>query len=83
MFSDYVEMARQRASADTIALMATRIVELEEENNILLSLVEADRICSDDEADARECPLYDESEQYRCSKERAMRRLGLIDGDDD
>lgn len=47
------------------------------ENAALRSLVAAMLVCMDDDADARECPLYDENEPHRCAMKRVLWELGL------
>lgn len=60
--------------------LCDRIVTLEEEIDGLRRLVAGLEHCAIEDADAKGCPLYDESEPYRCAKDRAKREL-RIDGD--
>lgn len=57
--------------------LSTTIAKYEAENMKLRMLVEATEVCNDDDADAHDCPLYDECEPYRCAKERLMQELGI------
>ena len=52
-------------------------VTYESDVDKLRALLKGQQVCADDEADARDCPLYDESEPYRCKKERLMQELGI------
>ena len=54
---------------------------LKYENEALRSLITAMRVCMDDDADARTCPLYDDNEPNRCAMWRVMEELGLRDDD--
>lgn len=56
--------------------MCERIVDLED-------LVRGLEMCGDDDADAHDCPLYDESEPYRCKKDRLMCKLGIGEPDEE
>ena len=53
------------------------IKHLEAENDALRGFIAAMFVCMDDDADARACPLYDESEPNRCAMGRVMEELGL------
>lgn len=57
--------------------MDETIEALREKNMKLRALIDGDRICLSDDADAHECPLYDINEPYRCKRDRYMRELGL------
>ena len=72
-----VAPARKNGKSDPIELMGGRIKALEDENRALRGFIAAMFVCSDDEVDARACPLYDEREPNRCAKERVMEELGL------
>lgn len=48
-----------------------------EDNSKLRKLVEGMQWCAIEDADAKFCPLYDESEPYRCMKERLMAELDV------
>lgn len=57
--------------------LSTTIAKYEAENMKLRMLIEGHKVCSDEEADAHDCPLYDGREPYRCAKERLMQELGI------
>lgn len=67
---DFVDAVSQRRESEAIA-------KYEAENMKLRMLLEGQKVCSDEEADAHDCPLYDEREPYRCAKERLMQELGI------
>ena len=50
------------------------------ENLRLKALLRGQQVCDDPDADAKDCPLYDEDEPYRCKRDRLMRELGIEDG---
>lgn len=56
--------------------MCERVVDMED---LVLGL----ETCGDDDADAHDCPLYDESEPYRCKKDRLMAKLGIGESDEE
>lgn len=58
----------------------SRVDDVAAENAMLRDVVNAMRICDDDDADGRDCPLYDESEPYSCKMDRVLGELGLCDG---
>lgn len=64
-------------ASKSINELSTTIAKYEAENMKLRMLVEGQQVCSDEEADAHDCPLYDEREPYRCAKERLMQELGI------
>ena len=54
---------------------------LAEQNDALKELVRGYEYCAIDDADAKDCPLYDESEPYRCKRDRMLGELGVsVDG---
>lgn len=53
------------------------IRQTESENERLRTLVRGLIVCGDTDADARDCPLYDEDEEFRCRKERMLEDLGF------
>ena len=53
------------------------IDDLLDENSKLRALVAGQVICDAEDADGRECPLYDANDPYRCKRDRYMRELGL------
>lgn len=53
------------------------IRQTESENERLRTLVRGLIVCGDTDADARECPLYDEGEEFRCRKETMLAELGF------
>ena len=58
----------------------SQVERLLDENEKLRALVVGQFICDSEDADGRECPLYDASDTsclYRCKRDRYMRELGL------
>lgn len=54
---------------------------LTEQNDALKELVRGCEYCAIEDADAKDCPLYDESEPYRCKRDRMLGELGVdVDG---
>lgn len=51
--------------------------QLKAENKMLRKLVRGLLWCRIEDADACDCPLYDEGEEYRCKRERLLQELGL------
>lgn len=70
-------MSRYSDVMRSITQLTLAAADYENENNKLRSIIEGQQVCADDDADAKDCPLYDESEPYRCKKERLMEELGL------
>lgn len=66
----FVDVVLQKGESEAIA-------KYETENAKLRMLLEGQQVCSDEKADAHDCPLYDEREPYRCAKERLMQELGI------
>lgn len=52
---------------------------LTEQNEALKELVRGYEYCAIEDADAKECPLYDESEPFRCKRDRMLGELGVMD----
>ena len=66
------DLRMHRESELTSADEATR-----GENATLRALVRGLLWCDMENADACDCPLYDENEEYRCKKERLLREVGI------
>ena len=64
--------------ADLLGKIGT-IDFFKEENRTLRDLIMGAKFCADDDADAKDCPLYDEDEPYRCKRERLMAEVGIGD----
>lgn len=58
-------------------IMVATASELRLENRMLRKLVDGMQVCEDDDADAHDCPLYDEGEPTRCAYGRVADELGL------
>ena len=65
-----VREIRREVMSRSIGETCERIANLEE---LAFGLLH----CGDDDADARDCPMYDASEPYRCRKERLLGELGI------
>lgn len=77
----YFGYVKRRELCDMVAQREHEVEDLMSENVKLRELMRGMRLCSNDDADGRKCPLYDESEPYRCKKERLLSELGLGDGE--
>lgn len=53
-------------------------IEAECEVKLLRDIVRGMQLCDIEDADAHDCPLYDEDEPNRCKKDRLLRELGLV-----
>lgn len=60
-----------------LGIMVDKVSELRLENRKLREMVEAMQVCEDDDADAHDCPLYDENEPTRCAYGRIADELGV------
>ena len=58
-------------------IMVDKAGELRLKNRKLRRLVAGMQVCEDDDADAHDCPLYDEGEPTRCAYGRIADELGL------
>ena len=57
--------------------MLAEIKRLYDENEKLHELVRGLTFCLDDDADAKDCPLYDKAEPWCCKGVRLMDELGI------
>lgn len=60
-----------------LGIMVDKVSELRLENRKLRKLVAGMQVCEDDDADAHDCPLYEEGEPTRCAYGRIADELGL------
>lgn len=60
-----------------LGIMVDKVGELRLENRKLRKLVVGMQVCEDDDADAHDCPLYEEGEPTRCAYGRIADELGL------
>ena len=67
-----VREIRREVMSRSIGETCERMANLEE---LALGLLH----CDVDDADARDCPLYDDGEPYRCKREWYVRELRLED----
>lgn len=78
MCAALVSMEEQAESDDRRYMrLLTQYRRVCAENDCLRDLVRGFQTCTDDEADARDCPMYDEGEPYRCKRDRIIGELGL------
>lgn len=78
MHSENVRLHRNlKRHGVQIEVLADKVTDLCVENRKLRDLLEAIRVCEDDDADAHDCPLYDEGEPTRCAYGRIADELGL------
>ena len=76
------QMGREHAMEDVARGGSRSVEELEAENARLSNVVIAFLMCADDDADAHECPMYDEDAPDRCRLWETLVDLGFV-GDDD
>lgn len=74
------KMGELRSENLQLGLRVDKVGKLRLENRVLRKLVAGMQVCEDDDADAHDCPLYDEGEPTRCAYGRYSRiadELGL------
>lgn len=78
MHSENVRLHRNlKRHGVQIEVLADKVTDLCVENRKLRDLLEAIRVCEDDDADASDCPLYDKEKPNRCGYEAMIRELGI------
>lgn len=77
-YENYIE----RLHSDIDRLMGENC-ELADENEKLRKLVGGLLYCALKDADAHDCPLYNEFESYSCMKDKLLLELGIEEPSDD